>query len=99
MHVFSVVILVPEKPVNLTVNSYKSVDSLVVNWTAPEGEVSYYIINITRDTNTSIQTNLTQVNFTGLSPGIIYNITVQAVSGDRRSDIVNAAEATCEYEQ
>ncbi|KAM5138257.1 uncharacterized protein ACMZJ9_016859 [Mantella aurantiaca] len=85
---------VPGQAVGVTVNNFKSVNSLVVNWTAPAGKVSYYNVTITGDVNNTIQTNITQANFTGLSPGRNYTVTVQTVSGSCSSAIITVTEAT-----
>ncbi|XP_073460259.1 receptor-type tyrosine-protein phosphatase beta-like [Aquarana catesbeiana] len=71
----------PKQAVGATVNSYTSVNSLVVNWTAPGGKMSYYNVTITGDVNNLIKTNITQVTFNGLSPGREYNVTILSVSG------------------
>ncbi|KAM5138256.1 receptor-type tyrosine-protein phosphatase eta-like [Mantella aurantiaca] len=89
---------VPGQAVGVTVSNFKSVNSLVVNWTAPAGKVSYYNVTITGDVNNTIQTNTTQANFTGLSPGRNYTVTVQTVSGSCSSAIITVTEATCEYD-
>ncbi|KAM5138236.1 uncharacterized protein ACMZJ9_016836 [Mantella aurantiaca] len=85
---------VPGQAVGVTVNNYNSVNSLAVNWTAPAGKVSYYTVNITGDVNRTIQTNTTQANFTGLSPGRNYTVTVQTFSGSCNSAIITVTEAT-----
>ncbi|KAM5138255.1 receptor-type tyrosine-protein phosphatase beta-like [Mantella aurantiaca] len=85
---------VPGQAVGVTVNSYKSVNSLAVNWTAPAGKASYYNVSITGDVTNTIQTNITQVNFTNLLPGRNYTVTVQTVSGNCSSAIITVTEAT-----
>ncbi|XP_068115989.1 receptor-type tyrosine-protein phosphatase beta-like [Hyperolius riggenbachi] len=85
---------VPGQAAGVTVDSYGSVNSLVVNWMAAAGKVSYYIINITGDVNNTIQTNNTQITFTALSPGREYTVTVQTVSGGCSSDINTVTNAT-----
>ncbi|XP_040184633.1 tyrosine-protein phosphatase 10D-like [Rana temporaria] len=81
----------------IAVNSNKSVDSLVVNWTISSGKASYYNVTITGDVNHTIQTGDTQVTFIGLSPGREYNVTVQTVSGNCSDTSPPVTEATCEY--
>ncbi|XP_068115987.1 receptor-type tyrosine-protein phosphatase beta-like [Hyperolius riggenbachi] len=84
----------PGQAAGITVDSYRSVNSLVVNWTAPAGRVSYYIISLTGNVNNTTQTNNTQINFTGLSPGREYTVTIQTVSGNFGSNITTATNAT-----
>ncbi|PIO13956.1 hypothetical protein AB205_0103660 [Aquarana catesbeiana] len=89
---------VPGQAVGVTVNNYKSVNSLVVNWTAPTGNVSNYTVTITGDLNRTLQNTSTQVTFTNLLPGRNYSITVQTISGSCNSPITTVTEATCEYD-
>ncbi|PIO22423.1 hypothetical protein AB205_0059140 [Aquarana catesbeiana] len=85
---------VPGQAVGVTVNNYQSVNSLVVNWTAPAGIVSNYNVTITGDVNRTLQNNSTQVTFTNLLPGRNYTVTVQTISGSCNSLITTVTEAT-----
>ncbi|XP_077309609.1 receptor-type tyrosine-protein phosphatase eta isoform X4 [Lithobates pipiens] len=85
---------VPEQAVNVTVNNYQSVNSLVVNWAKPSGIVSNYNVTITGDVNRTLQTTSTQVTFTDLLPGRNYTVTVQTISGSCNSPITAKTEAT-----
>ncbi|PIO15542.1 hypothetical protein AB205_0002910 [Aquarana catesbeiana] len=90
---------VPGQAVGVTVNNYQSVNSLVVNWAAPIGNVSNYNVTITGDVNRTLQNTSTQVIFTNLLPGRNYSVTVQTISGSCNSPITPATtEATCEYD-
>ncbi|PIO14663.1 hypothetical protein AB205_0126660, partial [Aquarana catesbeiana] len=88
---------VPGQAVGVTVNNYQSVNSLVVNWTAPIGNVTIYNVTITGDVNGTSQNTSTQVTFTNLLPGRNYTVTVQTISGSCNSPITTVTEATCEY--
>ncbi|XP_072277665.1 receptor-type tyrosine-protein phosphatase eta-like [Pyxicephalus adspersus] len=84
----------PDQVYGITVNNNKSVDSLVVNWMGPAGQVSYYVVNITGDVNSTQQISSLSVTFSGLLPGRNYTITVQTVSGDRTNTAQPVTEAT-----
>ncbi|PIO22426.1 hypothetical protein AB205_0059140 [Aquarana catesbeiana] len=88
------VFTIPGQAVGVTVNNYQSVNSLVVNWTAPAGIVSNYNVTITGDVNRTLQNNSTQVTFTNLLPGRNYTVTVQTISGSCNSLITTVTEAT-----
>ncbi|XP_040184634.1 receptor-type tyrosine-protein phosphatase eta-like [Rana temporaria] len=85
---------VPGQAGGVTVNNYQSVNSLVVNWTAPTGIVSNYNVTITGDVNRTLQNTSTQVTFTNLLPGRNYTVTVQTISGSCNSPITTVTEAT-----
>ncbi|XP_040183983.1 receptor-type tyrosine-protein phosphatase beta-like isoform X2 [Rana temporaria] len=85
---------VPGQAVGVTVNNYRSVNSLEVSWTAPIGIVSNYNVTITGDVNRTLQNNSTQVTFNDLLPGRNYTVTVQTISGSCNSPITTATEAT-----
>ncbi|XP_068116012.1 receptor-type tyrosine-protein phosphatase eta-like [Hyperolius riggenbachi] len=85
---------VPGQAAAITVNSYQSVNSLVASWAAPAGKVDYYIVVVTGDVNSTIQTSDTGVNITGLSPGREYAITVQTVSGNCSNNASPVKDAT-----
>ncbi|PIO15738.1 hypothetical protein AB205_0108230, partial [Aquarana catesbeiana] len=75
----------PGQAVGAAASSNTSVNSLFVSWTAPQGKVSNYNVTITEYVNNTMQTgtiqpNMTQVNFTGLLPGRVYNVTIVTVS-------------------
>ncbi|XP_056384175.1 receptor-type tyrosine-protein phosphatase beta-like [Hyla sarda] len=87
---------IPAQVSSISLNNYQSVNTLGVTWTNPGGKVDYYIVSVTGAVNNTIQTNTTQVNFTGLLPGREYTVTVQTVSGDcnKTSAPVMATNAT-----
>ncbi|PIO23448.1 hypothetical protein AB205_0025880, partial [Aquarana catesbeiana] len=84
----------PGQAVGVTVNNYQSVNSLVVNWAAPSGNLSIYNVTITGDVNGTSQNTSTQVTFTNLLPGRNYTVTVQTISGSCNSPITTVTEAT-----
>ncbi|XP_077309554.1 receptor-type tyrosine-protein phosphatase eta-like [Lithobates pipiens] len=85
---------VPGQAVGVTVNNYQLVNSLVVNWKAPTGNVSNYNVTITGDVNRTLQNTSTQVTFTNLLPGRNYTSTVQTISGSCNSPITTVTAAT-----
>ncbi|XP_018410464.1 PREDICTED: receptor-type tyrosine-protein phosphatase eta [Nanorana parkeri] len=78
----------------ITVSNNKSPNSLVVNWTAPAGKVSKYIVSKTGDVNSIQETTSLSVTFPGLLPGRNYTITIQTVSGDCNNIATSVTEAT-----
>ncbi|XP_040183949.1 receptor-type tyrosine-protein phosphatase eta-like [Rana temporaria] len=85
---------IPGQALAITVNNYESVDSLVVNWTAPAGKVSKYVVSIIGDVNGTQETNSLSVTFLKLLPGRSYMITIQTFSGDSANTAPPVTEAT-----
>ncbi|XP_071972729.1 receptor-type tyrosine-protein phosphatase eta-like [Engystomops pustulosus] len=71
---------VPGQVSSISLNNYKSVDSLGVSWTKPSGNVTNYTVSVTGAVTNTTQTTATQVTITGLLPGREYTVTVQTNS-------------------
>ncbi|PIO13603.1 hypothetical protein AB205_0200460, partial [Aquarana catesbeiana] len=89
----------PGQAVGAAASSNTSVNSLFVSWTAPQGKVSNYNVTITEYVNNTMQTgtmqpNMTQVNFTGLLPGRVYNVTIVTVSSSCSQAAPSLSQAT-----
>ncbi|XP_063800226.1 mucin-19-like [Pseudophryne corroboree] len=85
---------VPGLAANITLNNYMSVNVLGISWIKPSGNVDYYQVTLTGDINVTAQTNATQWNMTGLSPGRVYTVTVQTLSGNCSQTSAGVTEAT-----
>ncbi|KAG8550879.1 hypothetical protein GDO81_029637 [Engystomops pustulosus] len=85
---------VPGQVSSISLNNYKSVDSLGINWTKPEGKVDNYTVSLTGAVTNTTQTTATQVTITGLLPGREYTVTVQTNSGTCSQISAPVTEAT-----
>ncbi|XP_029379136.1 receptor-type tyrosine-protein phosphatase beta-like isoform X5 [Echeneis naucrates] len=77
------------KPESVGVISFTSVttSSLTLNWTVPEGKVSFYRVQW-RSTSFSNNTNVTEPPFTieNLTAGVNYSITISSVADDGQTE-------------
>ncbi|XP_071970319.1 receptor-type tyrosine-protein phosphatase eta-like [Engystomops pustulosus] len=90
---------VPGQVSSISLYNNKSVESLGVTWTKPEGNVTNYTVSVTGAVTNTTQTTATQVTITGLLPGREYTVTVQTNSGTCSQISAPVTQATCEYHQ
>ncbi|KAG8539949.1 hypothetical protein GDO81_020085, partial [Engystomops pustulosus] len=84
----------PGQVSSISLNNFKSVDSLVMNWTKPSGNVTNYTVSLTGAVTNTTQTTATQVTIPGLLPGREYTVTVQTNSGTCSQISAPVTEAT-----
>ncbi|XP_072375045.1 receptor-type tyrosine-protein phosphatase eta isoform X1 [Scyliorhinus torazame] len=72
-------------PGNISVDNNRTMDTLIVSWVPPPGNVEKFFVNvqdvITSDSRTNSTDSTSPVTFTKLRPGRVYNITVITNSG------------------
>ncbi|XP_069053830.1 tenascin-X-like [Lepisosteus oculatus] len=72
---------VPGSITNLTASNINT-SSLLLNWTAPSGNVGSYRVEVSGPTAQSLTVSTSSVQITGLSPGSNYSLQVVAVAAD-----------------
>ncbi|XP_055365802.1 receptor-type tyrosine-protein phosphatase eta [Betta splendens] len=81
----------PEVVTNLTVTEVTT-SSMVLNWTKPVGNTSFYKVQWTNGTGMmTLNTTTTSVNISSLTPGVLYTISVTAVADDGVTQGQNAS--------
>ena len=69
--------------------------SVSVSWTAPQGNVERYTVRWSSAGGAGVKnTSDTSYTISGLSPGVLYNVTVAAVSGPVEGALVRISTFT-----